>query len=670
MNVKARLAAIRPGRPDPGRGRTRLLHRVSLALSVLLALGAIELASGGQPAAAATYVPVVGSGSSWVAPAMNSWITNVRQFQIVVNYSASGSSQGRNDFKSGLADYGASEIPYGVQDGTSFDPPPTRGYAYIPDAAGGTTFMYNLNINGTRVTNLRLSGKTIADIFTNKVTTWNDPEIKADNPQLNLPSIPIIPVVRSDGSGATADFTQWIIATNGADWTAYCGVVGRSPCTQTSTYPVQSGTAMISVPQDAGVAGYVSQAGSNGAIGYVEYSYAIQTGYPVAKVLNADGYYTLPSPGHVAVSLLAAKINSDTTSATYLTEDLSGVYSDMDPRTYELSAYSYMIIPTDLTNHMTTDKGYTLGAFGQFLLCVGQSQVDALGYSALPINLVEDAFAQLRKIPGNAVPVEDTAAIQQCNNPTFSTDGTNTLAVNDPQPLACDKQGSTQCAEGVAEPTESGAQTGSSGAGSGTTGGTTTSGGSTTTGGSTTAGGSTTTSGGSTTAGGSTTTSGSTTGGSATTGGTTTGGSASSNPAVSGASSSGPAGGSTTATTGAGQNCDPNTGACTPAGGSTTGAGGGTAGAGTGGGTGTSSAVGGSAVGSSATGGGSGQVGDTPITLAGSNGSGDQVALMAVAAGMMFLLSVAPPLLSQAARRSRQRRGIDEFYDDEWQDRR
>ena len=668
MNVRARLATILPGRLGRGSART-WLRRVSVTITVLLTLGAIELASGGQPTQAASYVPIVGSGSTWIYPAMNNWISDVKQYQITVNYSASGSSQGRNDFRAGLADYGASEIPYGVQDGNSFDAPPSRGYAYIPDAAGGTTFMYNLNINGQRVTNLRLAGKTLADIFTNKITSWDDPEIKADNPQLSLPSIPIIPVVRSDGSGATAQFTQWMIATQGSDWTNYCSAVGRSPCTQTSTYPVQSGTAMIGVPQDAGVAGYVSQAGSNGAIGYVEYSYALQTGFPVAKVLNAAGYYTLPSPGHVAVSLLSAKINSDTTSPLYLTQDLSGVYADADPRTYELSSYSYMIIPTDLTQNMTDNKGYTIGAFGQFLLCVGQSQVDALGYSALPINLVEDAFAQLRKVPGNAVPVEDTTAIASCNNPTFSTNGTNTLAVNDPQPLTCDKQGSTQCAQGVAEPTETGAQTGSSSAGSGTTGGTTTStgtqAGSTTTGGTTTGG---TTAGGTTTGGtttGGTTTGGTTTGGT-TTGGTTTGGTASHNPAVTGGSTaSSPATTAATGTTGTGQNCDANTGVCTPAGGSTTGTGSSTAGSGTG----TSAGTGSSAVGDSATGSGSGAVNDTPITLAGSNGSGTQVMLMALAAGMMFLLSVVPPLLAQAGRRSRQRRGIDEFYDDEWQDR-
>ena len=81
-------------------------------------------------------------------------------------------------------------------------------------------------------------------------------------------------------------------------------------------------------------------------------------------------------------------------------------------------------------------------------LCLGQSQVDVLGYSALPINLVEAGFTQLEKIPGASIPADLTSQLASCNNPTFSTNGTNTLAANDPQPLACDKQGLTQCAQG------------------------------------------------------------------------------------------------------------------------------------------------------------------------------------------------------------------------------
>jgi phosphate ABC transporter phosphate-binding protein len=424
--------------------RARSRRRVTTAVAAI-AVMICTCSVAAVPAWAASYVPISGAGSTWSYNAINAWITNVHQYGMTINYAAVGSTSGRTDFKQGTVDWGASEIPYGVHDGNNYDPPPSRGYAYMPDTAGGTTFMYNLKIGTTRVTNLRLSGQAIAGIFTGVITNWDDPVIKADNPGLTMPDLKIVPVVRSDGSGATAEFTEWMLATESSDWTNYCAKVGRSPCTQTSAYPVLAGSAMVGQSGDLGVSGYVSQQQADGAIGYVEYSYALETGFPVAKVLNAAGYYTEPTAGHVAVSLLKAQIDMNKSDPLYLTQDLSQVYTDPDPRTYELSSYSYMILPTDLTNGMTTAKGYTLGAFGSYLLCQGQQQVDALGYSALPINLVEAGYAQLQQIPGNQVPTQTSAQIQGCNNPTFSTNGTNTLADNDPQPPACDKQGPTQC---------------------------------------------------------------------------------------------------------------------------------------------------------------------------------------------------------------------------------
>jgi hypothetical protein len=181
--------------------------------------------------------------------------------------------------------------------------------------------------------------------------------------------------------------------------------------------------------------------------GYGEYSYALLEDIPVVKVLNAAGYYTAPTAGHVGVSLLNAKINMDSSNpGTYLTEDLSQVYTDPDPRTYELSGYSYMILPTTTEFGFTAAKGLTLGDFGKFALCQGQARVASLGYSPLPINLVEAGYAQLRRIPGAQVPPVTLDFIRLCNNPTFSTDGTNTLALNDPMPLPCDKAGAVQCA--------------------------------------------------------------------------------------------------------------------------------------------------------------------------------------------------------------------------------
>jgi phosphate ABC transporter phosphate-binding protein len=426
--------------------RTARRTRASLIVlaTALVALYVCVLPAA-EPSRASSYVPISGAGSTWSGTAIRAWAADVQQFQVTVNYAAVGSTAGRSEFKGGLVDWAASDIPYGVRDGTSTDPPPKRGYAYMPDTAGGLAFVYNLTIGTHRVTSLRLSGAVIAGIFTSKITRWNDRRIAADNPRLKLPATPIVPVVRSDGSGTTAEFTQWMIATQASYWTSYCRAAGRSPCTQTSVYPVRPGTEMIDVPGDSGIAAYVHRRESDGTIGYVGYSYALETGSPVAKVLNAAGYYTLPTAGNVAVALLKARIDMNPRDPRYLTQNLSRVYTDRDPRAYELSFYSYIVLPTTRAYGLTVGKGFTLGAFGQFAVCLGQSQVDALGYSALPVSLVRAAFAQLRKIPGSKVPAITAALLRQCHNPAFSSTGTNALATHDPMPPACDRRGPRQC---------------------------------------------------------------------------------------------------------------------------------------------------------------------------------------------------------------------------------
>ena len=133
------------------------------------------------------------------------------------------------------------------------------------------------------MTNLRLSGDTIADIFTGNIRYWDDPEIKKDNPDLDLPHLQIVPVVRSDGAGSRRP-------------TLPSGCLPRSPrpgrltarrsasrrdCTQTSAYPVWTGPdPQVGQSGDTGVSGYVAQSGSNGAIGYAQFSYAIEDKLP------------------------------------------------------------------------------------------------------------------------------------------------------------------------------------------------------------------------------------------------------------------------------------------------------------------------------------------------------------------------------------------------------
>ena len=163
-------------------------------------------------------------------------------------------------------------------------------------------------------------------------------------------------------------------------------------------------------------------------------------------MLNSAGYYVEPTAANVAVALLGARINNDESSPDYLTQQLDGVYTNADPRTYPLSSYSYMLIPTALEYGFTENKGYTLAAFANYFLCEGQQQAEVLGYSPLPINLAEAGLEQVKKIPGGDPANID---IKKCNNPTFSSDGSNKLAQTAPQPQACDKKGPTQCATGT-----------------------------------------------------------------------------------------------------------------------------------------------------------------------------------------------------------------------------
>ena len=335
----------------------------------------------------------------------------MNQFGITINYQPNGSSSGRTFFAGGQADWAASEIPYGVVDGANTDPPPVRGFVYMPDVAGGTTLMYNLQINGQRVTNLRLSGNTVADIFTNKITKWNDPEIAADNPGLTLPAPrdhpggPLRRLGRHRGLHPVDARHRCPglagVLRSGRPDPVHADLDVPDPGRDSHDRPARRPRRRRPTWRRPRRTGRSATWSTPGRCRRASRSRSCST---------RPATTPCPSPGHVAVSLLQDQINTDASNpATYLTQNLSGVYTNTDPRNYELSAYSYLILPTDPTNGMTTAKGYTIGTFGNYALCLGQSQVDVLGYSALPINLVQDGFTQLAKIPGRD-PTERTPA--------------------------------------------------------------------------------------------------------------------------------------------------------------------------------------------------------------------------------------------------------------------
>src|SRR6478672_10434454 len=276
---------------------TRLLVAVLAACFVALLLVP-------APAQATEYVPISGAGSTWSQVAVDAWRADVRASGVVVNYAGTGSTDGRSQYIQGTVDFANTEIP--------FQNPPEPGqqaevskrpYAYLPIVAGGTSFMYHLDIAGKRLTDLRLSGPTLAKIFTGAITNWKDPAITKDYGR-QLPSIPIIPVIRSDGAGASAQFALYMRSQANS---IYCPFIrsklhlGGSACPSVSFYP-SFGNSKAQVGSN-GVSNYVAASYGQGSIGYVEYAYAKQRGYPVASLLNRAGYFAQPTAGNVAVAL-------------------------------------------------------------------------------------------------------------------------------------------------------------------------------------------------------------------------------------------------------------------------------------------------------------------------------------------------------------------------------
>ena len=358
-----------------------------------------------------------GAGSTWSQIAVDQWRADVARQGLSINYQGVGSTSGRVFYYQDQTDFAVSEIPFtsGYRDATGtvvtdeVKLAAHRPYAYLPIVAGGTSFMYHLEVNGQRFTNLQLSPETLAKIFTGAVTNWNDPAITADNPSAHIPSIPIRVVVRSDGSGTTAQFTAFMASQTPTTWSAFCRRVGlnASPCPSVSLWPdINARSQQFS----DGVADYVAAPYNNGAITYVEYGYALQRGYPVASILNQAGFYVQPTAQDVAIALQGTGINPDGT------QDLRGVYTFRDPRAYPVSSYSYMIVPTTTAAGFSAAKGVTLSKFILYFVCVGQQKAAQLGYSPLPKNLVQLAFAAVNRIPGHVAP----PPIDQCNNPTIT----------------------------------------------------------------------------------------------------------------------------------------------------------------------------------------------------------------------------------------------------------
>ena len=399
----------------------------ALAVAAFCVIGSLALSSVPANAAGPT---ILGAGSTWSQIAIDQWRTDVVSQGLSINYQGVGSTQGRAFFIGNSVDFAVSEIPF------QSDELPTlnRKFKYLPIVAGGTSMMYNVkDAAGNQIRNLKLSPSTIAGIFLGHITSWSDRAVTKDYGK-QLPNTPIKVIVRSDGSGTSAQFSAYLNAMQHSAWAAFarhCKQPG-APYTQFWPYGPQCYPNNNAIGQRGsdGVANYIANPGLGvGAIGYVEAGYAIERNFPVVAVQNRSGAFVYPTAHNVATALSHARIHADST------QDLSQVYTAPEKTAYPISSYSYMIVPTD--NSITPDKGAVLGKFIIYFACTGQQAAERLGYSPMPKALVGFAFAAEKQIPGAPAPPPLTGSA--CPNPTltgeFWNDGQTTTTVGGSGPV-------------------------------------------------------------------------------------------------------------------------------------------------------------------------------------------------------------------------------------------
>ncbi|HEX4578483.1 MAG TPA: substrate-binding domain-containing protein [Candidatus Dormibacteraeota bacterium] len=381
-----------------------------LTASCVAAIAATSAAVVNTGVADASGPTVTGAGSTWVQIALDQWRADIAHQGYSINYQGVGSSAGREFYIINQVDFAATEIPFQPDEVRQLQGE-HKSYQYLPDVAGGTSLMYNLhNAAGSRITSLRMDATTAAKIFTGSITSWQDPAIQALNPGLAIRESTVIPVVRSDGSGTSAQFSLYLADQAASVWNAFVSAQGcPAPC---SIWPTFNGSTQQSGSD--GVANFVSNdAVGGGAIGYVEAGYAFGRGFPVASLHNASGNFTQPTSNSVAIALTHATLNAD------LTQNLTAVYRAPDPTAYPMSSYSYMVTPTA---NFDPAKGFVLGTWLIYIACGGQREAAPLGYSPLPPNLVAAVFGAVKRIPGAPTPPPIDAA--HCPNPTITGEST------------------------------------------------------------------------------------------------------------------------------------------------------------------------------------------------------------------------------------------------------
>lgn len=301
---------------------------------------------------------LTGAGATFPYPIYSKWFSeySAAHSGVEINYQSIGSGGGIRQVTSGLVDFGASDMPMTDEMLAASK----VKLIHIPTVLGAVVPVYNV----PGVTDLRFSGDVLADIYLGRISSWNDPRIVKDNPNAKLTDQKIIVVHRSDGSGTSFIFTDYLSKVS-SEWSGGPGK-GTSP-----SWPVGVGG-----KGNEGVAGLVRQ--MPGAIGYVELIYALQNHITFGDVKNASGNFVKASiPG---VTEAAASVKTMPADYRVSITNAPGANS------YPISSFTYLLIPTSGTNEANRK---VLKDMLSWIVKSGESEVSTLSYAPLPEALAE-----------------------------------------------------------------------------------------------------------------------------------------------------------------------------------------------------------------------------------------------------------------------------------------
>ena len=337
-------------------------------MRVLSLIIAFAIQSSFSFAAHAADVTVIhGAGATFPYPLYSKWFSEYKKANpnVEINYQSIGSGGGIRQLLERTVDFGASDAPMTDEQLAKSKSP----IVHIPTVLGAVAVTYNLP---ELKEPLKFSGEVVADIFLGKITKWDDAKIKALNPTANLPSSPVIVVHRSDGSGTTSIFSEYLAKVS-LEWKSKVGS-GTSV-----KWPVGLGG-----KGNEGVTGLIK---SPGAIGYVELIYAESNKLPVAQIKNKVGAFVAPSPKSVTAAAAA--------TAKSMPSDFRVSITNADGKeAYPISAYTYLLVYQQLD----AQKGPHLKKFLEWAIADGQKLAAPLSYAALPSEVIAKVKTKLKEL--------------------------------------------------------------------------------------------------------------------------------------------------------------------------------------------------------------------------------------------------------------------------------